>query len=195
MKIVTAIVEGHGDVAALPALLGRIGQAIGTPVVTPNPIKAKEWPGLKSAGEFERYLELAYRRGTGHIIVALDLDDGCAVVESNTAKERAEAWRNGRTVQVSIVFFVREYETMFIHCAADIPGGRHTVPVADPESIRDAKGEIKRVTGRRYKESQEQLAYTRLINLRSLFSKSRSFKKLCKELSGLNYDELASVFG
>lgn len=190
----TSIVEGHGDVAAFPALIGRVGQALGTPVVSPNPIKAKEWPGLKSAGEFERYLELAYRRGNEHIIVALDLDDGCAVTESNAANERAELWRNGRDVQVSIVFFVREYETMFLHCVSDILGGKQAASSGVPESIRDAKGEIKRLTGRRYKELQEQLAYTRAISLGTLFGKSRSFKKLCKEISGLNYDELSLVF-
>lgn len=190
---VAAVVEGYGDVKAVPALVARTGLLLGSPMIASNPIRAGEWKSLRAAGEFERYLELAARRGWDRILVLLDLEDLCCKTEAEAALARVKAWAAGRPIVVHVVFFVQEYESIFLACIDDIVGDE-TVKVEDPESYRDAKGQLKRLTGRRYKETQDQEAYSKTIALNNLAKRSRSFRKLLKELSGMSYEQIDQAF-
>ncbi len=114
---VTAIVEGYGDVAAVPQLLVLAGALIGSPNVAKNPIRAGEWKQLRGNGVLERYLSLAASRVTDQILVLLDLEDDCCAKEYAGAIQRIAVWDNGRGISVGVAFFVREYETLFLACA------------------------------------------------------------------------------
>ncbi len=75
---VGCIVEGHGEVRAVPVLIRRVARTLGVPVDIPHPIRI---PGSKLAqqGELERAVELASRTigGRGAILVLRDSDDDC----------------------------------------------------------------------------------------------------------------------
>lgn len=184
MKTLAAIVEGYGDWDAVPHLVYRIGAYYDKHVIAPKPIRVGEWKKLRREGELERALELAISRRPDQIIVILDLDDGCPVVESTSALQRAAAWKNGRNVEVSVVFLTREYESLFLSCAqvhcddaaqcADV--------IARAETIRDAKGALRSLLGRRYKETQDQAEMTKKLDIQSLMDNSRCGRKLIKEI-------------
>ncbi len=189
---VAAVVEGYGDVAAVPQLLAMTGSLVGDQIICKNPIRAGEWKRLRAEGALERYLTLAASRQCDQILVILDLDDGCCAEEYNLAVERIAAWDNGRGLAVGVVFLVREYETLFLACADDIEpsmeGG-----IQNPENFRDAKGQMRGILGRRYKETQDQLDLTRRLAPGKLVSRSRPFRKLVREITGLGYDAIATL--
>ena len=183
MKRVCAIVEGFGDVDAIPHLIAKIGAYHETVIVSPDPIRAGEWPRVKRAGELERLLGLAASRKWDQILIVLDLDDDCPVEEAALARERINNWLNGRDIVVSVVFFEREYETLFLHdpgCLGDVDLTK--VP-ADPASLRDAKGPLKGLIGRRYKETSDQKRFTEKLSVDHLLENCRCFQKLHKEVS------------
>lgn len=184
--------EGYGDVAAVPQLLGRTGAFLGLPIACKNPIRAGEWKRLRANGVLEKYLSLAASRECDQILLLLDLEDECCAVEYASALERIQAWDNGREIEVGVAFFVREYESLFLACADDIDsaiaGG-----VPNPESFRDAKGRLRQVLGRRYKETQDQLAFTKMLDLANLTTRSRSYRKLLHEITGSDYGAIEAL--
>lgn len=187
--MVAAVVEGFGDVSAFPALVARTGDWLGINLYSPRPIRAGEWASIKAKNSLDRHLELAISRNPDRIVVALDLDDGCPVAESAVAKEQIEKCLSGRAIPVSIIFMMREYESIFLHQAADINPSVNDIG-CDPDAVRDAKGRVKAILGRRYNEPKDQPALTKMIDLKALYRKSRCYRKLCKEISGLTYDEI-----
>ena len=182
MKKICCIAEGYGDVDALPSLIAKTGAIEDRIIISPEPIRAGEWPKVKRAGVLERLLDLASSRNWDHILMVLDLDDGCPVEEHAHAMERVNTWLNGRDILVSVVFLNREYETLFLQepsCLGDVE--TQMIP-NDPTTIRGAKGLVKRLIGRRYKETTDQKEITERLDLVSLEISSRSFRKLKKEI-------------
>lgn len=191
MKRVAAIVEGYGDVTAVPVLLARLGALFSEAIIANNPIRAGEWKSIIAKDALPKFLELAHSRQTDLILVALDLDDHCPVEEYKKASEIIDTWRNGRVIPVEVVFFNREYETMFLHCPEDITDNVISARHLNPELLRDAKGAVKEIIGRRYKETQDQVAFSKKIDLHKLYDRSRAFRKLCKSIIGMDYESLA----
>jgi hypothetical protein len=190
---VAAIVEGYGDVRAIPTLVVKTGLLFGLNIVAANPIRSGEWKSLRVAGELERFLELARTRDRDLILIILDLDDSCCKTEYESAMPRINKWINGRNIVVHLVFMVKEYECIFLSRIQDINPAASIVD--EPERIRDAKGKLKTLTGRRYRETQDQEGYTKAINLPELIKTSRSYRKLAKEISGKTYAEIDEAFG
>lgn len=196
MISVAAVVEGFGDIRAVPHLVAKTGALVGLPMNARNPIRAGEWPKLRNVGVLERYLDLALSRGCDQILVLLDLDDGCAAEQAALARDRVNGWKNGRSIPVSFVFIVREFESLFLACADNFASPSPSVAqlIADSETYRDAKGQVGRLIGRRYKETQDQEAFMKRIDLENLIRRSRSFRKLTKEITTLSYDQLDLLF-
>jgi hypothetical protein len=190
---VAAIVEGYGDVQAVPTLIAKAGTLFGVQVVASNPIRGGEWPFLKRDGVLEKNLELAVRRNCDRVIVFVDLDDDCPVVEYQNAVARINEWRGARSTPVDVIFANREYETMFLHSPQCFGDYRSQFLPTDPEQIRGAKERVKLLTGKRYKETQDQLRFTQSLDCNHLFKVSRTFRKLCKAITGNGYDILYSM--
>jgi hypothetical protein len=187
VKIVS-IVEGDGEVAALPILLRRLADWRPTPTypdVQP-PIRVRRDRFLNREDEFVRYLRLAAAKcgDEGWILVLLDADDDCPATFAAQVFERARACVPNRSI--SVVMANREYEAWFIAAAESLNGQRGFVHRADetvePEAPRDAKGWIReRMRGGVYGTTTDQPAFTALMNLEQAFARSRSFRKLCNE--------------
>lgn len=192
MKRIVPIVEGYGDNAAIPHLIAKLGHHYDLQLISTAPIRVGEWKKVARVGELERALELAHRRNCDHILVALDLDDGCAVEESESVKDRLEVWKNGRAINVSLVFFIREYESLFLFSAERFSEDSELISesIQYAEVSRDAKRILQKLTKRRYKETQDQSEYTKRLDLNLLLQRCRSFRKFAKDLTGLNYEQL-----
>jgi len=146
---VAAIVEGYGDVQAVPALIAKTSILLGNPAIASDPIRAGEWKLLRRPGVVEGYLELAASRQWDLILVVLDLEDDCAMAEAAVARERVEQWKDGRDIKVEIVFMVREYETLFLWCPTCLPVSDNALLPANPDAIRGAKERVKQVANRK----------------------------------------------
>lgn len=187
MKI-ASIVEGDGEVAALPILLRRLGEWLTPEIFTEllTPIRVRRDRFLNRPEEFRRHLSLAAGKcgESGWILVVLDADDDCPAERGARILETAQVCVPHR--RISVVMANREYEAWFIAAAQSLNGLRgfsfEPMDGIDPETPRDAKGWIKaRMTGGGYGETTDQPAFSARIDLQQAHDGSRSFRKLCAE--------------
>lgn len=188
MTTIATIVEGHGEVTALPILLRRVcaWQTPGQFVNLPSPIRVHRDSFLKKDEEFRRYLLLAAAKcgGDGWVLVLLDADDDCPVgLSANILQQAAKVIPNHR---ISVVLANREFESWFIAAAASLDGHRgfsfSPAEQVDAETPRDAKGWMKaHMASKAYGETTDQSAFCQLIDLQLAYDGSRSFRKLCAE--------------
>jgi hypothetical protein len=190
MRVVTPIVEGDGEVAALPILLRRIGAWLspGVPMTVAQPIRVRRDRFLNREEEFRRHLLLAAAKAgeDGWILVLLDADDDCPAELGPRTLERARRIVAHRAI--SVVLANREYEAWFLAAAESLHGQRgfefEKTPAFDPEQPRDAKGWLgERMSAGKYRETTDQPAFSAIMSLNQAFNLSRSFRKLCSDWS------------
>lgn len=190
MTVIASIVEGDGEVAALPILLRRLGEWQSTDKnfnVLP-PIRVRRDRFLNREDEFRRMLHLAAAKcgDTGWILVLLDADDACPSELGAQVLERARGIVPHR--RVSVILANREYEAWFLASAESLHGCRgfafDSPRNFNAEHTRDAKGWIgARMASRTYRETTDQPAFSAKMDLQQAFEGSRSFRKLCSEWS------------
>ena len=187
MTNVVAIVEGDGEVQALPVLLRRLS-AWKTPQSTvkfETPIRVRRDRFVNRDDEFRRHVLLAAAkcRDDGWILILLDADDDCPAIFGAQLLERARGVARHR--RISVVLANREYEAWFIAAALSLNGCRGffaTSGAVDPELPRNAKGWIEdRMSSRSYGEITDQSAFSARMDLEQAYARSRSFRKLCTE--------------
>lgn len=190
MISVACIVEGDGEVAALPVLLRRLSdwRTPGAPVTLLKPIRVHRDRFLRRDDEFRRHLLLAANKcgESGWILLLLDADDDCAATLGAEIVTRASVAAPHR--RLAVVLANREYEAWFIASAAALSGKRGFTfggePSIDAEQPRDAKKWMAdRMPNRGYHETTDQPAFSAHLDLDQAFKGSRSFRKLCSEWS------------
>lgn len=190
MMAVASIVEGDGEVAALPVLLRRLAQwrgAAGYVDVLP-PIRVYKDRFLKRPEEFSRHLKLAAAKcgDAGWVLILFDADDDCP------AEKGAAVLRAAQTIipyrRVAVVLANREYEAWFMAAATSLNGIRgfqchEKDALINPEIPRNAKGwmQERMPAGAGYGETTDQPAFSARFDLDLAHQRSRSFRKLCAE--------------
>jgi hypothetical protein len=188
MTRIASIVEGYGEVEALPILLRRLGEWR-TPdhytQVLP-PIRVARDRFLNKPEEFRRHLLLAAEKcgENGWILLLLDADDDCPAELGKRVLEEARVVVPHR--RISVVFANREYEAWFLAAAKSLNGCRgfliDELGEFDPEQPRNAKGWMgQRMASGTYRETTDQPAFSAKMDLDQAFNRSRSFRKLCDE--------------
>jgi hypothetical protein len=191
MISLSAIVEGDGEVAALPVLLRRISEwrTPGVYVDVLAPIRVYKDRFLNREEEFNRHLKLAAAKSgeTGWILILLDADDDCPMLKGRDIARRAGAVVPHRSI--GVVLANREYEAWFIAAAKSLDGVRSFAyqpcdEAVDPEVPRNAKGWLRdRMSSGAYRETTDQPGLSARMDLQQAFDRSRSFRKLCTEWS------------
>lgn len=188
MTQISSIVEGHGEVDALPVLLRRLREwRSDRKFVQPlRPIRVHRDRFLNREDEFRRQLLLAAAKCGEHgwVVVLLDADDDCPATLAREIGRRAAQHLPHR--KYSVVIANREFEAWFIAAARSLDGRRgfHCPDdgIFDAETPRDAKGWMRRnMEGNTYSEKLDQPAFAAMLDLQQAFENSRSFRKLCKE--------------
>jgi len=145
---VAPIVEGHGEVQALPILLQRILDELrADATIRFNPaLRVKVGSFLNDQEYFAKHLELAARKAKPHakgfVLILLDCEDQCPAQLGRSLAAKAVQLRSD--VPSLVVLAYREYETWFLAAArslrgvGDLPADLEPPPA--PEMIRDAKG-------------------------------------------------------
>ena len=190
-KRVACVVEGHGEVEALPILLRRLAERLPVPVnvQVPTPIRVPK-SKLQKAGELERVVQLAARKAGigGGILIVLDGDDDCPADLGPRLLQRAAVARGD--VPISVVVAQREYEAWFLAAAESLAGRRglptNLVSPPEPEAIRGAKGWLsdRMPRQRPYSETLDQPALTALLDV-DRARRAPSFDKLCRDVERL----------
>ena len=194
------IVEGHGEVAAVPILLRRFAHEVfkefEISILPPYRLsKGKIVAGshLETAVSFgRRKLDLC--DGRRAILIICDADNDCP-------GERAPPLLQWVTpiaphVPVRVVFAKSEYESWFLGAVRSLRDHRRiandAVAPADPEAIRGAKEHLERhcmMQGATYSPTVDQPAFTDRFSFEEAQQNCPSFDKLWRDLERLFQQE------
>ena len=200
------VVEGFGEVEAVPLLLRRLlREQFGydeRDFEIARPKNAKGCGGLISDNGIERYVKHAFKEdGCAGVIVLIDndpaeglahrnkIDDTCAPALAQYLACRVQAIHPFRPVAIIVARW--EYEAWFLASletagpAVGMPAD--TVYRGDVESERSANGWIEKrlPPDRKYFETHDQAAMTQQLDLERVTRRSRSFRRLRHALEQL----------
>ena len=125
MSTIVPIVEGPGDVSALPHLLVRILQQIHCRpdiMVAHGKTRVVNAQNRSNLGKkLEKFLGHAQNKpDCSAILVLVDADDDCPVTEAQSLSQRCQAIGVG--VPVQVVYAHREFESWFLASLETIKG-------------------------------------------------------------------------
>jgi len=191
IRFIAPIVEGHGEVQALPILLRRLACVTSPEIeLRLNPalrVKVASFLSEKDSGYFEKYIELAARKTRAWpkscVLILLDCEDTCPAELGPKILKRATSRRPDAAFLV--ILARREYETWFLAAAESLRGvcglpADLSAP-ADSESIRDAKGWLSGKMPVPYNEPEHQPKMTDAFDFelaKQCQSFNRGFEKL-----------------
>lgn len=191
---IAPIVEGDGEVQAVPVLLRRICmELLGVYDVTIR----KPWRlprgKMTKAQEMLKVIDvISHGIGDGGgIIVILDQDDDACVVEL------AESLVGEASIScpVEVVVACREYEAWFLAAIESLRPHKSVKPTAsyagNPELPRDAKKRLELNMLESYRETLHQSAFSGVIDLTAAASRSRSFARMVSATKKLTSTEPA----
>lgn len=181
--IIQPIVEGHGEVAAVPILLRRL-------VAWANPREAIEVkvPIRKPRNKLVRRdgviqaINLAQLSEPDAILIMFDGDENCPAELGPQVQQWAE--RAARDTPCQVVIPHREYEAWFLaaieslRSMGDIEDDATSPP--NPEEPRGAKERIEERMGKHapYSETIHQPKFSARFSMASAYEKCRSFQKM-----------------
>lgn len=172
MTYIAPIVEGHGEIEALPALLYRIAIAIagGASLRVNAPLRVKSGAFLNDDAYFKKQVALASAKAAqeaGVVLIVLDSEDDCPAHLGPDLASRARQVRADIPIIVALAY--REFETWFITAASSLQGLRglplDLQPPENPADIRDAKGWLGKRMDAGYDPVIHQLAFSRKMDL------------------------------
>ncbi len=191
MIFIAPIVEGHGEVEALPALLYRIRESLpsaDTLQINP-PIRVKSGSFLHKQDEFRRHVQLAALKAAarqGSVLILLDCDDGCPAELGPRLLRDATRVRHDVPMFVALAY--REYETWFLAAAPSLRGTAGLPDDLDspahPDGLRDAKGWLAERMPGGYDPIRHQSVLTRRMDLDQARS-AASFNRLYRHIAAL----------
>ncbi|HLJ58037.1 MAG TPA: DUF4276 family protein [Chthonomonadaceae bacterium] len=189
---IACIVEGYGDVEAVPITVRRIALAVAPDVTLQiaHPAIRVARNKIVQPQQLESAVELAARKldGPGGILVLMDADEDCPAQLGTDLLKRAVAARSD--YPVAVVIAKPEFEAWFASAAVSLRGSQglapDLVPPQHPEGLSDAKGWLRRnmLGSRKYSETVDQAVFARRFDLHEAKA-CGSFDKLCRDIEML----------
>ena len=191
---ISCIVEGYGEVEAVPILIRRIAETLypELEIGTLRPIRVSRDKVVKE-GELERRVEFAARKisGQGAIFILLDSDDDCPAHLGPELLGRALQARSDLPIAVALA--KHEFESWFLAAIDSLRGQRglkdNLQQARNPETVRGAKEWLSRqMENHTYSETVDQPKLTARFD----FDQARrtdSFEKCYRDIVRL-LDEL-----
>jgi hypothetical protein len=184
MKI-KPIVEGAGDVIAVPTLLRRLQfdyNLGGHTVQIARPIKWKRsW--FDSETQVRKAVQLARAEpDCGGILIVFDSDDQCPKLHAGRVADWSR--QEARDIPCEVVMAHREYEAWFLATVESLRGwcGIRTDAISEaaPERIRGAKERLETKMRRNisYSETTDQVTLTSCADFNATYASCRSFRRL-----------------
>lgn len=180
---IQSIVEGHGEVSAVPVLLRRMQiQAAVWDVGVNAPIRRKR-SQLVQQESLRQSVQLALlQENCGAILIIFDSDKDCP----KELASQIEIWarEEARSIPITVVMPKEEFEAWFLASMESLRGHRgirdDAEPHPDPEMPRDAKSLIEEqmIAGNSYMVRADQPAFTDLFDMSAAYRRCRSFRKM-----------------
>jgi Domain of unknown function (DUF4276) len=184
------IVEGQGEVDAVPWLLRRLRDSAGLAEIEFDRPHRRHRSKLVKRVEFQDWIRFAFLDpACSAVMVVFDADDDCPKELGPEIEGWAQEAADGRPV--SVVLANREYEAWLLAGSRTLRGRRsirQDAPIhPEPEKPRDAKEQLSRMmsAGLSYSPKADQPALTTHFDLAAAHKASRSFRKLVKEFGRL----------
>lgn len=177
------IVEGHGEVEAVPILLRRIAESLGIfDAKVGKPIRCPRDKVVKE-GELERALELAAKKveGRGQVLVLIDAGSDCPAELGPTLERRAKRARGD--IPSVVVLAKKEFEAWFLASVTSLRPD--ATPPPDVEGIQGAKERLSLLIGLPYSETADQPAFAAQFDMDSARCNSPSFDKCWRAVESL----------
>lgn len=183
------VVEGHGEVSAVPELLRRLCfEAEVYDVQVLSAIRAHR-TDFSDYNKLQRWIGLAKLEQPDAIVIIFDADDDCPVTTAQAVADWAKAI--SIPIPCEVVVANREYEAWFLGSIESLRGlrGIHNDAAfdQDPEQPRDAKGRLSNLmaNSRTYSETADQTPLTSQMDFSSAHQKCRSFRRMVNALGKL----------
>lgn len=181
--IIKPIVEGQGEVAAVPILLWRLVHRfdLGGDVVIGKPVRQPRAELVQKAG-LEEAIKLARKDRLDAILIVFDSDDDCPAELGQKIQEWSE--QIAGDIPCQVVMPNREFEAWFLAHIEDLRGKRGIRPDAispqDPERRRGAKEQLEgeMEADRSYKPTTDQAALSKMFSMDKAYARCRSFRKM-----------------
>ncbi len=189
------IVEGFGEVRAVPVLLRRLRDLAGAFAVDVGRPIRKNRHELVTEGPLREAVRLALQQPECRaLLVIFDSDDDCP----RELAPRLLQWakKEAQTVPCAIVMATREYEAWFLASVESLRGKRGIPNEAashpDPEAPRGAKERLEHLMqhGRKYVETGDQAAMSAAFDMQAAYRRCRSFRHLINA-----FGQLAQALG
>lgn len=182
MRIQT-IIEGIGEVEALPELLRRLRDESGAYALSFNRPLRKKRSELVNEKPLRDAIDLALRQGCDGILILFDSDKNCP----REIAPRVQAWARAEASHVpcEVVLAHCEYEAWFLGSLESLQGHRRiradAVSLADPESVRGAKERLQAfVASGSYSPTRDQVPLTAVFDLAAAYRSCRSFRRMVR---------------
>ena len=183
--LIQPIVEGHGEVSAVPELLRRLIQAANVyDLHVGSPIRRKR-SELTQEGALRKAVRIAsWQPDCRGILILFDSDDDCPKELAPTIQSWAQA--EVAHIPCAVVMAHREYEAWFLGGIESLRGRRGIrIDAAihpSPEGPRDTKSAIedRMIPGRSYSETADQAALTASVDLAAVYACCRSFRRMVR---------------
>lgn len=194
MVSIVPIVEGQGELAAIPILIRRVLASLGEArVQVRRPARENKGTLLKPGG-LERFARAAAQRAPGdvRVLLLLDADNDAACTRGPDLQGRLQRALGSR--HCAAVLAVREYENWLIGDAPSLSrDGAFRDKISrqrNPESVLDAKRWLndRRTAKHRYDPVKDQARLTELIDLEVVRQRCPSFDKFWREVERLATD-------
>jgi hypothetical protein len=190
---IVSIVEGDGEVAAVPILIRRIVEQVepGVYVDCPKPILTHRESFIRHAGERERRFDAARLLAGPHgaILVLIDSEGAYPPQLGQTLLEQVKPLAGER--HLAVVLAHRMYEAWFVAAATSLQGRRGLSSSfegpPDAEALANPKQWLREhlPRGRRYHEPTDQPALTALFDMQRARERSPSFDWCYREIERL----------
>lgn len=186
------IVEGHGEVTAAPILMRRLlwDHAQVYDLNVGSPVIRRTQSQLRREADVQAAVRLALvQPECAAVLVLFDGEDDCPV--ELAAQVRPWARAAAGQVPCDVVIAYREYETWLLAAAESLRGqcriAADALSPANPESKRDAKGELEAYMppGASYSPTIHQSKLTAVFDMSLAHQRNRSFRKLTKTVGDL----------
>jgi Domain of unknown function (DUF4276) len=194
--ILQPIVEGHGEVEALPVLLRRLRDLAQVFSLEVSPPIRRHYTDFFEEQRVRKAVQIALKQECDAILLMVDGDGDhdCPREQGPQILGWAQAEAAGKPCAVVMAF--REYESWFLASIESLRGKRgiraDAVSHPDPEEPRGAKERLEErmEDGRSYSETADQPALSAQFEMQPTYEKCRSFRHLVKV-----FGELATAGG
>ena len=188
------IVEGHGEVAAVPCLLRRLlAEAnLSSQIQVGEPIRRKRSEFMRETGVRLMVQIARRRRDCSAILILFDADEDCP----RTLKDSIEKWARDEDSRIPchVVLAVKEYEAWFLAALESLRGvsgiSRDAVSHPQPESVAGAAERLRKQMpqNRTYSKPVDQHELTKNFELAETYRRCRSFRRMTHVVGLLAFD-------